>query len=80
MKKLLSALAVASASLGLLIAQNAYGASSVFSWEASDTTALTGQIVQVFTDFKLVLVLVIGISIGFVIIRKVMSSIKGGVK
>lgn len=78
MKKVLGLIAISS---GLFLAKICYGVGeTVFEWVASDTTALAGQIYQTFSDFKLLLVLVVGVPVGFIIIRKIIGTVKGGMR
>jgi ABC-type uncharacterized transport system permease subunit len=77
MKKLLTALTIIG---GLFIGKICLGVSTIFTWSASNTTDLTAWIGQVWSDFSIPILLVVGVSLGFVVIRKLISLAKGGLR
>lgn len=74
-------LALLIAGAGTLVASTCFGAgSSIFTWTASNTDDLTAQIYTTAQDFIIPVLLVLGISIGFIILRKVIGLVKGGAR
>lgn len=57
-----------------------FGASTLITWNASNTTDLTAWIGQVWTDLYIPVLLGLGISLGFIILRKVIGLVKGGAR
>jgi hypothetical protein len=78
MKKTLFALLFGG--IGTFIASTCYGASSLVSWTATNTTDLTAWIGQVWSDLYIPILLGLGISLGFIILRKVIGLVKGGAR
>jgi len=78
MKKLLLASGVSV--FGLLTAKICFGAESLITWSASNTTELVGWVGQVWTDLYVPLLFALGISIGFIIFRKVIGLVKSGAR
>lgn len=77
MRKLFLVLAVAS---GLFLTKVCYGASTLFTWSATNTEEMTAWIGQMWTDMSIPVVIVLGIAIGFIIIRKIISLAKAGAR
>jgi uncharacterized membrane protein len=77
MKKLLIGLGVAG---GLLVAKTTLAASTIFTWSATDTSSLSAWISQTWTDFSVPILIVVGIALGFVVIRKLVGVIKGAAR
>jgi hypothetical protein len=74
-------LALILAGAGTLVASTCFGAgSSIFIWTASNTQDLTTQILTTAQDFIVPVLLVLGIAIGFIILRKVIGLVKGGAR
>ena len=65
---------------GLLLASPVFGASTILSWDATNTTNMMAWVGQVWTDFSSPVIIVLGVAIGFVVIRKVIGLVKGGVR
>lgn len=77
MKKFYAIIGAIIGSFVLLIAKTcSAAATSLFSWNATDTTDLATQILQTWTDFKTPVILVLAVALGFVIILKVVGIIK----
>jgi len=82
MNKKLLALGLAVAGLSLLGTQFALAtdAVSLASWDATDTSELAAWIGQLWTDWYLAIILGLGLSIGFVVLRKVVGMVKGAAR
>ena len=80
MKKLAKFVGLLSGVLFLLSAKVVFGAESLLTWSTTNTTELVAWIGQVWTDLYIPIVLGLGISLGFIILRKVIGLIKGGAR
>ena len=57
-----------------------YGAYHLFGWTGNQTTDIMSWVAQVWTDFSIPILFVLGVALGFVIIKKAVVLVKGGVK
>lgn len=74
MKKILG---LAIAGIGLFATKVCFAAATpIFNWTATDTTDLSAQILQTWTDFRIPILIMAGIAIGFVIILKGWGTVK----
>ena len=66
---------------GLLLASPVFGATeTIMTWSGGNTTDMMAWIGQAWTDFSSPILIGLGIGVGFVVIRKVIGLVKGGVR
>lgn len=66
--------------LGLLFAIPVFGAETIISWDATDTSELVAWITQVWDDLYVPVLLGLGVALGFIILRKTIGIVKGGAR
>lgn len=64
----------------LILAGTTFGASSLITWDATDTTELSAWITQTWNDTYVPILLGLGVAMGFIIIRKVIGVVKGSAR
>jgi hypothetical protein len=73
-------LGLAIAILGVFGANVCLGASTIFTWSGTSTTDLMAWIGQTWTDFSVPILIVLGIGLGFIILRKLIGLVKAGAR
>lgn len=66
--------------LALSLALPVFGAETIITWDATDTSELVAWITQVWDDLYIPILLGLGVALGFIILRKTIGLVKGGAR